>query len=805
MIHKWLINVIRCIFAGNLRRQLIVAVALVHATMMALFVWDLTERQRDNLLERQTDQAMSLSRSIATSAAGWVAARDLYGLQEIITAQSRYPELRFAIIADREGKILAHSDSKYLGQYLGDISGINKDKILHRSSELVDAVSPVMLAGNAVGWVRIGLGQQILTERLARISHDGIIYTLVAILIGSFIAWVMGTRLTRRLQDIKVAADSVQQGDIYHRANVSGTDEVSHVAIAFNKMLDSMIASRRQLEQSEERFDYAMLASNDGLWDWDLTTDHVYYSPRWKEMLGYSEDELDNSFDTWSRLVDSDGRSKTISQVKKCIAGDSSSFDVEFSMKHKNGSKIHVLCRGVLIRDEDGKPIRMVGIHSDFTDKKEKEKIIWEQANYDSLTLLPNRKLFQDLLDQEIKKTLRKGDQLWILFLDLDGFKEINDVLGHHKGDALLIMVAERIRENLRDSDIVARLGGDEFVVILSGVPDSGYVDDIAAKLVSKIAESYELLSDEVYISTSIGIANFPNDAENASDLLKFADQSMYVAKSEGKNCYSYFTPELQQASIIRSQLSKDLRQALSKQEFQMFYQPIVELGSGKVFKGEALIRWDHTEKGLISPAAFIPVAEETGVINDIGSWVFDNVFKQLEQWHKHYDGNFQVSINMSPYQLKAHIEKYDDWISRLADYNISGDSIVIEITEGLLLKSEKVVNDRLLEYRDAGVQVAIDDFGTGYSSLSYLKEFDIDYLKIDQSFTRNLEAGSSEHSLSEAIVVMAHKLGLKVIAEGIETEEQRKLLLEMGCDYGQGYLFSKPLPVADYEQKYMA
>jgi len=437
-------------------------------------------------------------------------------------------------------------------------------------------------------------------------------------------------------------------------------------------------------------------------------------------------------------------------------------------------------------------------VNQDITEKIEKEELIWQQANYDPLTSLPNRKLFHDLLDQEIKKAHRNKKQLWTLFLDLDGFKEVNDTLGHNTGDSLLVLVSQRIQYALREADIIARFGGDEFIIVL---PEESKVDTVASKIVDVVAESFELDNHEVHITASIGIANYPNDADNITDLLKFSDQAMYEAKKDGKNRFSYFTPELQNASRKRTEVSTDLRQALQRNEFQLYYQPIVSLDTYEIDKAEVLIRWKHPEKGFISPAEFIPIAEETGVIAEIGIWVFDNAFKQLQSWQSKVRAGLQLSINMSPFQLKITDKKYDNWLKRLDSHSLSGESIVIEITEGLLLKSNEMVMDRILQYRDAGVQVAIDDFGTGYSSLAYLNQFDIDYLKIDKSFIRHLTPGSSAHSLSEAIVVMAHKLGLKVIAEGIESELQRDLLVKMGCDYGQGYLFSKPLPANEFEK----
>jgi EAL domain-containing protein (putative c-di-GMP-specific phosphodiesterase class I) len=304
-----------------------------------------------------------------------------------------------------------------------------------------------------------------------------------------------------------------------------------------------------------------------------------------------------------------------------------------------------------------------------------------------------------------------------------------------------------------------------------------------------------------VYVSASIGITLYPNDATDIDALMKNADQAMYVAKNKGRNRFSYFTQSLQEDAQNRLHLINDLRGALEARQFRIHFQPIIELATGQVHKAEALIRWQHPVRGMVSPAEFIPLAEETGLINEIGDWMF----KKSAQWTKFFSdlsGDcFQLSVNMSPVQFQQGGKICEEWVECLSGLGLSGKNIVIEITEGLLLNAESGVTDNLLKFRDAGIQVAIDDFGTGYSSLSYIKKFDIDYLKIDRSFVNNLETDPDNMALSEAIIVMAHKLGLKVIAEGVETEAQRDFLAAAGCDYAQGYLFSKPVPPEEFER----
>lgn len=455
------------------------------------------------------------------------------------------------------------------------------------------------------------------------------------------------------------------------------------------------------------------------------------------------------------------------------------------------------------IYNGDGTVQRRVALFSDITQRKQSEEQIWQQANFDPLTGLPNRRMFRDRLEQEIKKAHRMGQLFGLLFIDLDRFKEINDTLGHEMGDLLLKETAWRLKTCVRESDTVARLGGDEFTVILSELDCFEHSELIAKNLLQKLSAPFSLDDELVYVSASIGITFYPDDGSELGQLLKNADQAMYAAKNQGRNSYSFFTKALQDALQTRAALLSDLRIALADNQFALCYQPIVDLLNGEIHKAEALLRWQHPTRGLISPAEFIPLAEETGLINEIGDWVFQTAANQVGAWRSDIHAEFQISINKSPIQFQNASHVPNHWFEYLKQLGLSGQSIVVEITEGLLLDANLAVHNHLMAFRDAGMQVAIDDFGTGYSALSYLKKFDIDYLKIDQSFVRNLSADSSDFALCEAMIVMAHKLGLRVIAEGVETQQQRDLLTSINCDYGQGYLFAKPLPAELFEQRF--
>ena len=474
---------------------------------------------------------------------------------------------------------------------------------------------------------------------------------------------------------------------------------------------------------------------------------------------------------------------------------------LEFQVQGHRGTQRWLETHAVPLRDKHGQITALLGVTRDITGRKQSEELIWRQVNFDLLTGLPNRHMFHDHLQHEIKKSDRGELQLALLLIDLDHFKEVNDTLGHDKGDILLQEVARRISACVRNSDMVARLGGDEFTVILTELPEHNFGSDIAQKIISSLSEPYNLGNEIVYVSASIGITVYPDDSSDVDVLMKNADQAMYLSKKNGRNRSSYFTPALQAAAQTRLRLINDLRGALAANQFRVYFQPIVEMATGNIHKAEALLRWQHPTRGMVSPEEFIHLAEDTGLIIEIGDWVFNVAARQVQRLRAVHHPQFQISVNKSPIQFRDDGSHHNAWYAYLQELNLPGQSIAVEITEGLLLDAASVVTEKLLAFRDAGIQVALDDFGTGYSSLSYLKKFDIDYLKIDQSFTRNLAPGSSDMALSEAIIVMAHKLDLQVIAEGVETEEQRELLVAAGCDYAQGYLFAKPMPAKEFEK----
>lgn len=532
----------------------------------------------------------------------------------------------------------------------------------------------------------------------------------------------------------------------------------------------------------------------------DANCNIIAVNPAFTQITGYAAAEVIGKN---PRILQSGRHDRAFYQEMWHSLNASGRWQGEIWNHGKDGELIAEWISICAIYDVSGQVHRYVAVFSNITEKKKMEKLVWDQANFDALTSLPNRLLFLDRLSMEISKSASHVLSFGLFFIDLDNFKEVNDTLGHHVGDKLLIHAAQRISSCLRVSDTIGRLGGDEFAVLMTDVKDPAKIEASVQEILDRLAEPFLIGDERVYLTASIGITLYPEDAIEPSDLFRNADQALYVAKNAGRNRFSYFTKTMEASAQIRLQTLNDLRGAIEADQLKVFFQPIIDLSSNQVMKAEALLRWFHPKRGMISPAEFIPLAEESGLIHDIGDWVFKESALWALRWSKQIGQAFQISVNKSPVQFHAQ-SKYTSWTEYLHLLGLPGNSISVEITEGLLLNAAAGVSEKLLEYSNAGIQVSIDDFGTGYSSMSYLKKFHIDYLKIDQSFVRDMENDETDRAIAEAIIVMAHKLGCKVIAEGIETEGQRDLLVAAGCDYGQGYLFSKAISPAEFESLFI-
>ena len=539
----------------------------------------------------------------------------------------------------------------------------------------------------------------------------------------------------------------------------------------------------------------AQRGEDDGLWDWNLTTRRIHFSPRWISMLGCEQQEVGNTPEEWFRRIHPEDLRQVQSEIDAHLAGKSPQFESQHRILHKEGTYRWMSCRGMVSRDEKGQPVRMTGCHSDIT----AEKVA------DALTGLPNRLLFLDRLARSIERAKRRNDFLFaVLLLDIDRFGSLLERLGSSAGDQLLIAAARRLETSLRAGDtvarlgrdhVVARLGGDEFTILLDGLNEVSEARFVAERLLKEISTPFDLGGHEVFLSASIGIALSVSGYIRPEDALRDADIALHRAKSLGKARCEVFDTAVLNSAETRLQLETELQEALARQEFAVVYQPIVSLASNQIAGLEALVRWNHPTRGTVSPQDFIPVAERTGLIVPLGRWVLHEACRQLKAWQVQpgIPEGLWVSVNFSCLQFRqpALVKQISEV---LRDVKLEPRCLMLELTESVVMENPEAVSSLLMQLRVLGVRIGLDDFGTGYSSLSYLRQFPVDFLKIDQSFVRRMETSKDLAEIIRTIGSLAHQLGLRVIAEGIENEEQLDLIRSLNCEYGQGFLFSKPV-----------
>ena len=562
------------------------------------------------------------------------------------------------------------------------------------------------------------------------------------------------------------------------------------------KSISTLKQEVRDLKSEAQRYSMVAQSSNDGIWDWDLKSNQIFFDKRWNEMLGYGKDEIPAHMDEWLNRIHPEDMDSFKTEVEGNMMGWAEQFRNEHRLLHKDGEYRWILVRGLSASDESGTVYRLAGSITDITDTKGAEQQLLHNAFHDVLTGLPNRALFMDRLKRSLNRANHRNDYLFAaLFLDLDRFKVVNDSLGHQVGDELLIGIARRLEKCMRPGDMMARLGGDEFAVILDNLKSSDDAVQAAERLHQEMTTPYMLSGREVYASASIGIALSHAHHETAEDFLRAADTAMYQAKNRGRGCVELFDTEMHARAIGQLQLETDLRYALQRNEFRVFYQPIVATESRQVRGFEALIRWEHPEEGLMPPVKFMEVAEETGLVIPMDQWVLREACMQLRGWQNEFPSNplLSISVNLSGKQF-AHPDLCEKVRKILDETGVIPLSIKLEITESSLVENPDAAAQILRQLKELGVRISLDDFGTGYSSLSYLHRFPIDVLKIDRSFVNRLSV-SKNSEIVRTIITLAINLGMEVIAEGVETEEQVAQLASMRCDYLQGYLFSKPMP----------
>ncbi len=552
------------------------------------------------------------------------------------------------------------------------------------------------------------------------------------------------------------------------------------------------------LRRSEQRYALAASGAGAGLWDWDLIEDRIYFSPRWKEMLGHTDEEIGSSPTEWLSRVHPEDRARLEGALLDHVAGGSAHFETEHRILHRNGTYPWMLVRGTAVRNENGEAYRLAGSQIEVTERKLAEEQLRHAALHDGLTGLPNRALFSETLERAFqRREIDPEHSFAVLFLDLDRFKLVNDSLGHLAGDRVLEAVGRRLRSCLRAGDGVARLAGDEFTIYLDRVAEVGAAVQIAERIQEALREPLDVDGQEVVLTAGVGIVMADERYDTAEEILRDADIAMYRTKEDGGGTCRVFDPAMHAAAVARLRLETDLRRALERKEFRVVYQPVVDLLSGRVAGFEALVRWDHPSRGLVPPVEFISAAEETGLIVEVGEQVLLQAFERLAHWVELHGAEAPfISVNLSARQFRQ-----TDFLSRLGDlaavHGLDGQALRrlnLEITESALMEGAERHVELVSGLQEMGINVHIDDFGTGYSSLSYLHRFAIQALKIDRSFIAGLGEGTGNVEIVESIITLASNLEIDVIAEGVETPEQLGLLRHLRCPLAQGFYFSEPV-----------
>ncbi|MFC3680524.1 EAL domain-containing protein [Bacterioplanoides pacificum] len=651
-----------------------------------------------------------------------------------------------------------------------------------------------------IGTLYLENSRQDLLNRFNQFMLFSVVILAVAVVLAVFLANQLQEVVVRPMRELSnTLQDIMNKKDYSIRASKESNDELGDLVDLFNGLLGTVEEENASLKTSEERFRKLTALSPVGIFQVDTKQQLQYVNQRWRDIHGMDDPEpsLQEWFDqvhpadlvmvqqTWNRLV-----------------VDHKSIALELRLVRRDGSHTWIHLLAGTLHDRSGELLGYLGAISDISELKAAQIQMEHLAFYDPLTGLANRRLFKNRLDKSIKSVLRSGASVALMFLDMDQFKRINDTLGHDAGDILLKEVAVRLNATVRENDTVSRIGGDEFTILLTDVHQTSDVLVVAEKLLRTLAKPIRIKGQDIVTTVSIGITLTPEDSTDVNTLMKNADLAMYRAKELGRNNYQFFSEDMNHSILEHLALEKELKEAIQREQFTLMFQPKISLFDYHITGVETLIRWQHPDKGLIPPDSFIPVAEETGQILEIGDWVLEQSCRQISSLIR--DGvlsaSTKVAVNLSAKQFTD--PDLADRIRNVIDISqIPPQCLELEITESTLMDDVETAIHIMQEVKKTGVSIAIDDFGTGYSSLAYIKRFPIDVLKVDRSFVMDIPQDQNDMAITAAVIAMAHKLSLEVVAEGVETEEQLHFLRRNNCDEGQGYLFSRPLSLGQLHQ----
>jgi diguanylate cyclase (GGDEF)-like protein/PAS domain S-box-containing protein len=754
--------------------------------------------ERESYRASAVRELTALADTLGANTAASLAFNDQRTAKEMLSALATEPNVLVACLYDNQGRIFAEYRSP--GGPRTFVLPARRGDGAYFDGESLTRFRGVLLNGERTGSIALVFDLRGFRARILEYAKIAFLVLLVSV----FATFLASMRLAQSIGDPLVQLAAVARRistdkDYSIRAGIRSGGETGLLVDSFNEML-SRIESREQalkdalgsLQESEERYALAARGANDGLCDWNLATGEIYFSPRWGNMLGYSDNESWTSHEQWFSHIHAEDRERVRAEISTHCDGKTPEFVCEYRMHHKNGGYIWTLSRGIAVRDSTGKAIRMAGSQTDITEGKV----------VDPLTHLPNRLYFIDRLESAIETTRQQDKLFAVLFVDLDQFKLVNDSFGHAAGDELLIDVAGRLRAGIRSSSrhggsgesVVARIGGDEFAIFLGNIQLESEASTIAGRILERLGEPFHLDGRRMFVSASIGIA-LSSTSDTPEELLHDADTAMYYAKSNGKARFEFFNERLRKKGVTRFEIETGLRKAIDAHQLVLHYQPIVSASDNHLCGFEALVRWNHPERGLVPPSEFIPVAEGSDLIVLLGRWVLVESCRQMAEWQKSFAASppLTISVNVSPRQL-SDSRLMEDVEFALAQSGLHPESLALEMTESSIMGNTEQTLAILDRLKAMSIRLEIDDFGTGYSSLSRLQHLPFDFLKIDRFFIRELSDGNGSLDIVRAIMQLARSLRLEVIAEGVESDEQLCSLRQLGCDYIQGFLFSKPV-----------
>jgi diguanylate cyclase (GGDEF)-like protein/PAS domain S-box-containing protein len=782
--------------------MLLVGLALIHVASDAV-----EQHSEFAQLVNQTGRLRMLTRSMAHIAHQYptnrpVARVELADLQREMEESIVRIEARASLFGP--GGLAVFNDMKrhwsLYRETLSKLPQVNHDKQNEESILLdIDIAAEHMLARTEATVASVIEGQAWEKQRL-RLK----LYTILAfgLAVTAIAYWRIRDRILRPIERIATMMRRFAAGDLDARADYQADDELGELVAVINRTAnDTEQLFRRSIEaQAELRLrDRAMESTSDGIMITDAAGPEyatVYVNPSLCQIVGYEREEV---LGRNPRFVIDDGTHQPEMHALGLLLREQRDGAVVLRINRKDRTSIWVEISVSPMNDDTGQRSHNIWVVKDVSERKRQEEELIRSAHHDALTGLANRTLFHDRIAQAIAAAHRHGRQVGVLFIDLDNFKLVNDSMGHPIGDRLLRETARRLEACLREGDTASRLGGDEFVLLMTDMEHEDDIVNIAERVLAAVAQPFHVSGDgEIFVGASIGASIYPRDGEDGPTLLKHADIAMYRAKEQGRNNFQVFTEEMQARITHRLSIETKLRRALERNEFTLHYQPQVDLVSGRIVSAEALIRWQHPEMGLVSPAMFVPLAEETGLIVPIGEWVLDAACTQTKAWLNAGFNNISIGVNLSARQFRQknllQIIEQSLRVNQLNSLHLE-----LELTESMVMQDPEVTIRILNQLKQLGIRLSLDDFGTGYSSLSYLRRFPIDVLKVDQSFIRDVTTNADDACITSSIISLAHGLQLSVIAEGVETREQLRYLKQQKCDVMQGYYFSRPLPADQF------